>query len=409
MRKSPVDREALVLRNRAMAAAFHRPALKHRVRRLLLSGAAKVPFPTQRRQTERERILLIRPDHLGDVLLMTPALRKLRAERPQAELHALVGPWSADVLADNPDIDLVLTLPFPGFARSTTASLSAPYLLAWRAARGLRRIGYSSALVLRPDHWWGALLAQLAGIPRRVGYAVDEVRGFLTEPVPYEQYHAVRQNVRLVDALLERDDAPADAASLPLVFRVEPEDRAWVDGYLSEWQYPLDRPIIALHPGSGTWVKQWREEHWALVGDALSSQLDAIVVFTGTDKELPMILRIIAAMKAPVCVMAGDTHVGSLAALFERARIVLGPDSGPLHLAVGVGTPTVTLFGPADPAEFGPWGPSDRHAILTASIGCRPCRVLDWGSDDPNYHPCVRDLSPAQVLAAARHVMRAAP
>jgi ADP-heptose:LPS heptosyltransferase len=100
--------------------------------------------------------------------------------------------------------------------------------------------------------------------------------------------------------------------------------------------------------------------------------------------------------------MVGDTRVGQLAALFARARVVLGPDSGPLHLAAAVGAPTVTLFGPADPAEFGPWGSRQKHFVLTSDIGCRPCRVLDWGDDDPAFHPCVRDINAAQVLDAAR-------
>jgi len=112
-------------------------------------------------------------------------------------------------------------------------------------------------------------------------------------------------------------------------------------------------------------------------------------------------------MKHRPCITAGDTGVGSLAALFERCAIVLGPDSGPLHLAVAAGAPTVTLFGPADPVEFGSWGSSARHAVLSSNIGCRPCRVLDWGGDDPKYHPCVREISTARVLDAARRAMNA--
>lgn len=106
--------------------------------------------------------------------------------------------------------------------------------------------------------------------------------------------------------------------------------------------------------------------------------------------------------------MVGDTRVGQLAALFSRARVVLGPDSGPLHLAAAVGAPTVALFGPADPVEFRPWGQSDKHYVLTSDIGCRPCRVLDWGDDDPANHPCVQDITLARVLDAARRAAKSA-
>ena len=103
--------------------------------------------------------------------------------------------------------------------------------------------------------------------------------------------------------------------------------------------------------------------------------------------------------------IAGETSVGQLAALYARSRAVLGPDSGALHLAAAVSTPTVALFGPADPAEFAPWGDRRRHEVVTAEIGCRPCRILDWRDDDLAYHPCVRDISVQQVLEAARRVL----
>jgi hypothetical protein len=102
-----------------MTSAFHAMPLKHYVRRLMLHLIAGIPVLPARPRTAN-RILLIRPDHLGDVLLTTPAIHALRTAYPKAELHALVGPWSANVLASYPEIDLVLTLPFPGFSRHPT-------------------------------------------------------------------------------------------------------------------------------------------------------------------------------------------------------------------------------------------------------------------------------------------------
>jgi len=150
--------------------------------------------------------------------------------------------------------------------------------------------------------------------------------------------------------------------------------------------------------------QHWTEEGWAQVADILTEQLNAKVIFTGGDSELGLVQRITSQMKQQAIIMAGDTRVGQLAALFRRAKVVLGPDSGPLHLATTVGTPTVTLFGPADPVEFAPWGPADEHIVLTTSIGCRPCRVIDWSGDDLQNHPCVREITVARVLDAARRV-----
>lgn len=396
-----MDREALILRNRSMTTAFHAMPLKHYVRRAMLHLIAGMPvFPIRPRPANR--VLLIRPDHLGDVLLTTPAIHALRAAHPKLELHALVGQWTANALASYPEVDQVLTLPFPGFSRLPKDSWRSPYQLALSAAHHLRRIGYGSAIIFRPDHWWGAMVAYLAGIPERIGYDLPDTAPFLTQAVPHRHDHAVIQNLRLV----EEWTGAIPAQNAFYRFPVDHVDRSYIDGYLQEWGIDSHHPVICIHPGSGTWVKHWVEDKWAVVADTLAEQFGAAVVFTGGDHELQLIRRITANMKQLYCVIAGETHVGQLGALFSRARVVLGPDSGPLHLAAAVDTPTVTLYGPADPVEFGPWGSSHKHIVLTSSIGCRPCRIIDWADDDPQYHPCVREISLAQVLEAARRAIQ---
>lgn len=395
-----MDRDALIMRNRAMAAAFHQPSLKHRARYAGLMALSRLPFIPRRADTQR--ILLIRPDHLGDVLLSTPAINALRQFCPDAEIHALVGPWSAEVLVNFEALDAIITLPFPGFSRTPQPNWRSPYEQAFQAATRLRRIGYSAALILRPDHWWGALLARLAGIPVRVGYDSGDTSLFVNHRVPYTHQHAVLQSVRLAEAF----SGQSMDAGIALAFPVRPEDSYWVEGYLSEWGIEPDERILAIHPGSGTWVKRWEEARWAVVADALHEQLGVQIILTGSDHEMPMISQIVAAMKHTPTLMVGDASIGQLGALYQRCIAVLGPDSGPLHLAAAVSTPTLTLFGPADPEEFRPWGPSDRHVVLTAALGCRPCRVIDWGTDDPANHPCVRDITIERVLDAARRIIQ---
>ncbi|MCL4248950.1 MAG: glycosyltransferase family 9 protein [Anaerolineae bacterium] len=394
-----MDREALVLRNRAMAEAFHQLPLKHQARRAALFAIARLPT-WRRRTAETGRILLIRPDHLGDVLLSIPAIHQLRQALPNAEIHALTGPWSAEVLANNPALDAVLTLPFPGFSRTPKQSLRSPYELALHTARQLRRIGYDTAIILRPDHWWGAMVAYLAGIPQRIGYDLTDVALFLNRKLDRRSEHAVLQSARLVSVLA----GESQLENLRLEYPVQEHDRVWVRGYLEEWGITSKQRIIAIHPGSGTWVKRWDDARWATVADLLHEQLDLSVVFTGGDHELPMISSIVTKMRHTPTLLVGDANIGQLAALYERAQVVLGPDSGPLHLAAAVGSATVTLFGPADPLEFGPWGPPERHIVLTSTIGCRPCRVVDWETDDPANHPCMRDIPMERVLEAARRL-----
>jgi len=396
-----MDREALVLRNRAMAEAYHATPPKHYIRRVLLRLLAKVPI-FKAAQPDTERILLIRPDHLGDMLLTTPAFVALRQARPDAEIHALVGPWAAAVLENNPDIDTVITLDFPGFNRSGNEHLHSPYQLAWKTARNLRKVGYTHAVILRPDHWWGALVAYLAGIPTRIGYDLTDVALFLTDAIPFEHTHAVMQNLNLLTHWI----GTPEPESVVYRFHVADADRESVRAYLAACGVPVGVRYFCIHPGSGTAVKRWTPENWASIADTLAAQLDATPVFTGGDHEYNLVREIVDAMQADSCIAVGNTNVGQLGALFDRAQVVLGPDSGPLHLAAAVDTPTVALFGPADPVEFAQWGPGDQHIVLTTDIGCRPCRVLDWGGDDLAYHPCVREISIGRVLEAARRVVR---
>ncbi len=396
-----MDRDALVRRNRAMADAMHATPLRHQVRRWALQAVRDLPIETTA-APDRARILLIRPDHLGDVLLATPAMRALRAARPSAEIHALVGPWSADVLEPCDALDRVLTLPFPGFSRTPNANLRSPYQLAWATARQLRSLRYSAAVVLRPDHWWGALVTWLAGIPIRVGYALPDGEPFLTQALPWANEHAVLQNAHLVERLT---NGPLEESALTLSYTVAGEDRAWAEGYLSDAGLREDERLIVLHAGAGALVKHWEPERWALVADRLARQADARIALTGGEAEMQLTHAIAQQMQEQPIMLAGETRIGTLAAVLERAALVLGPDSGPLHLAAAVNSPTVALFGPADPAEFRPWGPEQPHIVLTSDIGCRPCRILDWNGDSLDNHPCVRDISTERVVEAAHRAL----
>ena len=395
-----MDRETLVIRNKRMTEAFHQTALKHQIRDGLLKVVARAPIFLQNSNTKR--ILIIRPDHLGDVLLSTPAIRAIKQKRPDISIHVLVGEWSANVLANYDEIDLVLTLPFPGFDRNPPENAPNPYMQAISSAQMLRKIGYSSAIIMRPDHWWGAMLAFFAGIRERIGYDIGNVSPFLTTRLPYQHQHVVEQNLQLVKTWT--GELPSD--DITYSFPVDQEDTEYINTYLSDWHIKPDQPIICIHPGSGTQTKLWDIQKWAKVADILTTQFSASIIYTGSSSEAPLINSIIDNMTEDAYAIAGSTNLGQLAALYKRAIAVLGSDSGPLHLAAAVDTPTITLFGPADPIEFAPWGHRRKHAILTSNIACRPCRILDWHDDKIEYHPCVRDITVGHVLDEARRVIQ---
>ncbi|MAU10912.1 MAG: hypothetical protein CL607_13905 [Anaerolineaceae bacterium] len=400
MRSYKLDKDALVRRNQMLTAAFHQRPLQHMVRHYMLRSMSKFPYTPLPKPMNR--ILFIKPDHIGDMLLATPAIRAVKQADTATEIHVLAGPWAANILANYKEIDRVLTINFPGFDRNEEkTSMLAPYQYLIHVSRNLRRLNYSAAIILRPDHWWGAMLAHASGIRRRIGYNVKDVSPFLSESIPLQNEHVIQQNMRLVDTWAD------SAAPMDIHYTFEPsdEDRDYAASYLQHVGISKKR-LLCVHPGSGSWTKLWEDEKWAAVADTLTEQFDFAVIFTGTMAEQSTVTSIKSHMRYPAFSAAGDLSLGQLAALYQHASAVLGADSGPMHLAAAVDAPTVSLFGPADPVEFKPWGDSDRQMVLTSHIGCRPCRILDWGDDPPEYHPCVRNIPVSDVLDAARRVMR---
>lgn len=382
--------------------------MKKWLRRIALRALAysSAPFlPRARRPSRISYILLIRPDHIGDLLFTTPALRLLRAQWPQAHITSLVGPWGSELMKGNANVDQVLVCPFPGFTRQPKPSFFQPYALLGRYARLLQGQEYDLALVLRFDHWWGALLAYWAGIPQRVGYALPELRPFLTQPVPYTPgRHEVEQNLILIRAAWQPKGPSIEEAG-PLEFNPSPEDSGFATRYLAERGIEPQIPLIVIHPGAGARVKLWRAEGFAQVGDRLVERYRARLLITGSSQEEGLARKIANHMRSDPTIAVGQTTLGEMAALMARADLVIGVDSGPMHLAVAQGVPTIHLYGPVDHRAFGPWGDLRRHQVVISDLDCIPCNRLDYTPEELEKHPCVRLITVEEVLDAASSLL----
>ncbi|GAC1431112.1 MAG: glycosyltransferase family 9 protein [Chloroflexota bacterium] len=399
-------------------------------------GPAKAPAGRERRHP---RVLVMRPDHLGDVLLITPALGLLRRQVPGAEITCLIGPWARPVLRGNPDVDRVIGCPFPGFERrpgQPSPSLLAPYLLLVYHAVLLRRQGpYDAALILRDDHWWGALLAYLAGIPLRVGIDQSESTPFLTVALSREALraggvtHRAEENAALVlrlAASLPSAPGPGSLAGAPVLpvdlpplrAVVGRDDRTAARDLLASHGLGQQRRLVALQAGAGSPLKLWSPEAHAAVAVALARATGSAVILVGSAGERPLArqiadLTLSAAPEATIAVLAGDTSWGVLAALLDLCALVVGADSGTLHLAVARGRPSIALFGPVDPRLFGPWarggGRESLHRVVRAALPCQPCGRLDYCAVQPHGSllpvPCLAAITPATVLAVARELL----
>jgi lipopolysaccharide heptosyltransferase II len=386
---------------REAMAVGRTPAQRVRLAGLRLAGSFYSGNRSGPGKVAPRSVLLIRPDHLGDLLFLTPALHALRLALPGIRLTLLAGPWGIDAVRENPDLDEIRVCRFPGFERRPKASALEPYRLLRNTAAELRPAGYDVAVVLRNDHWWGAWLAAEAHIPRRLGYDWPETRPFLTHAAAYDACrHEVEQNARLLAKL-----APGVSEDPgPLQYSIAPADRTWAAKWLLEQGVDPARPLVAIHPGAGAAVKQWPPEAWGAVADGLAED-GAQVLLTGGPSETGLAQSVAASMIRGAVNAAGQTTLGQLAALEARCALVLGSDSGPLHLAVAAGAPTLHLYGPVPAAKFGPWGAAERQRVLISPWACVPCNRLDWSAGALGYHRCMGAIDPQAVLAAAREIL----
>lgn len=402
-------------------------------RRLALELVGRLARSGPGRSSRRARVLVIRPDHLGDLLMLTPALAELRQSLPGAEIVGLIGPWGRPVLATNPHLDRLLTWEFPWFDRRRRRSALGPYRSLISLARALRREKLDLAIQFRADFWWGALAVRLAGIPERLGYDVPSVRPFLTRAVPLVHgLHAADENRRLVSELVGAATEPARTprpsaraghgvkpepehpsragkeaggfgpAPSGLEFYPTSEDRQRANELLG----PRDgRPLIGLQTGAGATVKRWPLERLADVGRALVASRGARLIVVGGFGEEDLVRRVVDLAGGDALPLAGQTSLGELGAVWQRCAVVIGPDSGPLHLAVAVGTPTVHLFGPADPRRFGPYGDPERHRVIRSPWPCAPCNQLSFTADEAPRHRCMEWIGRDPVIAAASELL----
>ena len=356
-------------------------------------GIASRGWGVRPRLIGAERILVIRPDHLGDVVLATAVLRALRRSHPGADIAALVGPWSATVLQTNTDVDRVLTFPFPWFDRRPVPSPVERYLIAIRLASRLRAFSFDRAIILRPDHWWGGLVIRMAGIPHRTGYAGTLLSPLLTHPIPRQtSEHAVISGLRLIDP--SRGPGPAFQPSLPLT-RLQPNsaDLITADSLLASVFERWPNRLAIIHPGASVAPKRWPAERWAIIADRLSQSGWSVAVAAGPG-EGAIADEIANRTMKPIANLREILSVGVMAALFSRADIALGMDSAPMHFATAVGTPTIRLFGPGDECLFGPWGDPRTHRVVRA-----PATTPDdaWFGQGGAIHPTIDAIDAERV------------
>ncbi|OGB97861.1 MAG: putative lipopolysaccharide heptosyltransferase III [candidate division NC10 bacterium RIFCSPLOWO2_12_FULL_66_18] len=334
-----------------------------------------------------QRILCIKLKHIGDVLLMTPAIRALRRAWPESAIAALVPRGTEDILEGNPDLNAVLV-----FDRGTGS---------WQVIRALHR--FRPDLVLEMGQGdREAVLGRLSGARHRVGYAPGRSGGWrrvlLRQAVPWNgQQHIVETNLDLVRAL----GIPAQASRPVLVVR--PEARSRMAARLAAAGLMPGRPMVVVHPVSRWLFKAWPEAGCAeVIGRLIRDTGVAVALTSGPGAaEVEAANRILARAGTPIINLIGQTTLGELAAVLERAALFLGVDSAPMHMAAALGVPVVALFGPSGEVSWGPWG--EGHMVVTSPYLCRPCG--QDGCLGSKRSDCLEAISAQAVMRAVEPVL----
>lgn len=335
------------------------------------------------------RVLVIQLRHMGDALLVTPALRALRSRFPSARLDYLVRSSSASAVEGNPHIDEVLI-----WRRGFMDHL--------RLLGTLRRRRYDAVIDLHSTQRT-AILVAATGAKRRIGNRTGMHWGALyTDMVPglalpeYAAVHALRH----LGPLGMAETALRD---LRLEVAIGHEEREWADRVWNELGLTGERSVVVVSPVSKLAFKQWGADRWAAVADALQGAGHRVLLTHGPD-ERDQVEAVAARMRTQPAWGHRPTTIKQLAALYERCVLWVGNDGGAKHVAAAAGTATVAVHRWTTGAQFTDTSPGSPHRYVerAPSQGCdRVCSAC-------SHQACLVELPVGDVLTSIREVLPAA-
>ncbi|HTX64768.1 MAG TPA: glycosyltransferase family 9 protein [Opitutaceae bacterium] len=333
------------------------------------------------------QILVVRRRYLGDLVLLGPLLRNLRLHWPEARIAVLAEPAYAPVLALNPDVDEVLTLP------------GGPS--AWgRLLRRLRGAGFTHVFDLDNTEKT-AVLARWTGAGFRAA-----LRHELPPRLPRLYTHLV------LDPPADHERRSIDeyylqvlpAAGVPVISRAVRLVPPAAELAATRRHVPEPGPRLLVHPGTRSPFRQWPAECFAAVCERVHTELGIRIVLTGGPGEQGLVADIQRRAPAAGAAVVPPLAVPAFAALAAQFDALLCHDSGPMHIAAAVGTPVVALFGSQNLALWRPAG--DRHRLLQPPLPCRECVAPGVCVPADSYRSyCVRRLTVEEVYAAIRDLL----
>lgn len=332
------------------------------------------------------RILVFHLNQIGDLIFTLPPLKALREAFPKAHITSVVRPHLSGLLAHSGFVDDIIERPPGGPWPAMGLGIRQ------RRARPDLTIGFSHSATM-------TLCAWLSGSPHRTGYADSNLSRLLSHRVQVRGILSPKKANRLVQAL----GLGLDKRDYVGLVRLSAEDREYGSKLVAESGLKGAGPLIALAPGESTTrpYKSWSKEGFIEVARALVAEHDAEILVVGGPDDRPLGDEIAESLGQHAANLAGNTTPGQLGALLEHCRLLIGIDSGPMHVAAAMSCPVVGLFGPTDPWRTGPEG--EGHEVVFHEQPCWPC--IHPVTPTCGDRPCMSSITVGEVLAAASRIL----
>lgn len=361
-----------------------------------------------------KRILCVRLDTIGDVIMTTPAMRFLKETQADRHLTLMTSQAGAAIAPLVPDLDDLIIYDAPWLKATSPRQNSAPE---FNMVERLRQLQFDAAVIFTvysQNPLPSAFLCYMADIPLRLAHCRENPYQLLThwvKEVEPDQItrHEVQRQLDLVKSI-GADVSPTWPTSVsdgvPDYSQVKESERMRlqvsaatverVKGILKDQHLgESDRPWVVIHPGATAASRRYPPESFAIVARQLVVDYGISVVFTGTAPEAPLVESIQQRMGAPSHSLVAQLDLSELVALLKLTPLLISNNTGPVHIAASVGTPVVDLYALTN-LQHTPWGIPNR--VLFHDVPCRLC----YKSICPQeHHHCLRLVNPDTVVAAA--------
>ncbi len=355
-----------------------------------------------------ERILIINPFGIGDVLFTTPVLSAIKDNYPDS----FIGYWCNErvkgILQNNPAIDIIFALSRGDIKKIYRKSKVRGIISFLSLYRKIKKEKFSLSLDFSLDHRY-SLLSKLWGIKRRLGFNYKDRGRFLTDKIDIEEYageHIVEHYLDLLKFL------NLEPKNYNLSLAVPQKDKLKAKMILAQYGVNDKDLVIAIAPGAGaSWgkdafLKHWPAVNFAALSDKITNDYGAKILILGDDSERPIVDIIIKAAHYPVVDLVGKTTLEELIAVINNAEILITNDGGPLHIAAALGKKTVSFFGPVDPKVYGPYPAcQSRHIVLRRDLECSPCYSGFRLSNCQRSRECLEKIDTKEALAAVSSLL----